>query len=68
LLSNRKFDDIPFQDRLLTYSIERNDDDIVAVYKRVVKCREFLAEFEERHLMFSKKHRKTLIFEEKVVA
>ena len=68
LLSNRKFDDIPFQDRLLTYSIERNDDDIVAVYKRVVKCREFLAEFEERHLMFSKKHRKTFIFEEKVVA
>jgi hypothetical protein len=64
LLSNRKFDDIPFQDRLLTYSIERNDDDIMAIYKRVIKCREFLAEFEERHLMFSKKHRKTLVFED----
>lgn len=66
LIANRKFDDIPFQDRLLTYSIERNDDDIAAIYKRVEKCREFLAEFEERHLVFSKKHRKTLVFEDVV--
>lgn len=60
LIANRKFDDIPFEDRLLTYSIERNDEDIAAIYKRVAKCREFLAEFEERHMVFSKKHRKTL--------
>lgn len=62
LLANRKFDDIPFSERLLTYSIDRNEDDIAAIYKRVEKCREFLAEFEERHMIFSKKHRKTLNF------
>lgn len=64
LIANRKFDDIPFQDRLLTYSIERNDDDIAAIYKRVAKSREFLAEFEERHMVFSKKHRKSLILQD----
>jgi hypothetical protein len=66
LIANRKFDDIPFEDRLLTYSIERNDDDIASIYKRINKCREFLAEFEERHLVFSKKHRKNLVFEDVV--
>lgn len=66
LIANRKFDDIPFADRLLTYSVDRNDDDIAAIYKRVAKCREFLAEFEEMHLVFSKKHRKSLISEEVV--
>lgn len=62
LLANRKFDDIPMEERLLTKSIERNDDDIYKMYQKVEKCREFLAEFEQEHLQFSKTHRKTLDF------
>lgn len=60
LLANRYFDDIPMSERLLTFSIERNDADIERLYKRVEKCREFLYEFEEMHLKFSKSYRKTL--------
>jgi hypothetical protein len=62
LLANRYFDDIPMNERLLTYSIDRNDDDIEKMYKRVDKCREFLAEFEDMHMKFSKKYRKRLNF------
>lgn len=60
LLANRYFDDIPMSERLLTYSIDRNEDDIQKMYRKVEKCREFLAEFEEMHLKFSKNYRKTL--------
>jgi hypothetical protein len=60
LIANRKFDDIPFEDRLLTYSFDRNDEDIQKIYRRVEKCRQFLSEFEQTHIMFSKKHRKSL--------
>jgi hypothetical protein len=60
LKANRYYDDIPMSERLLTYSIDRNDDDINSIYKRVAKCREFLSEFEEQHLKFSKTYRKRL--------
>lgn len=60
LLQNRKFDDIPLEERLLTYSIQRNDDDIQKIYQKVEKCREFLSEFEQMHLKFSKKYRLSL--------
>lgn len=60
LMANRKFDDIPPQERLLTFSVDRNEDDIAKMYKRVGKCREFLQEFEEMHMKFSKSYRKTL--------
>jgi hypothetical protein len=64
LMANRKFDDIPMSERLLTYSIERNDDDIDKIYKKVEKCREFLSEFEEKHKLFSKEYRKKIKPEE----
>lgn len=60
LLANRKFDDIPMSDRMLTYSIDRNDEDIEKIYRKVEKCREYLAEFEEKHIIFSKNHRKII--------
>lgn len=60
LLANRYFDDIPMQERLLTYSIERNEDDILKIYKKVEKCKEYLLEFEEKHLKFCKHYRKKL--------
>lgn len=58
MMRNRIYDDIPMQERLLTISIERNDEDIAKIYSKIVKCREFLAEFEEMHLNFSKSKRK----------
>lgn len=64
LIANRRFDDIPMEERLLTISYERNDDDIAKMYQKVEKCREFLSEFEHEHLMFSKHHRKTIKSEE----
>lgn len=60
LQANRKYDDIPMSERLLTFSIERNDEDIEKIYKKVEKCREFIAEFEQKHLLFSKNYRKSL--------
>ncbi len=60
LIANRKFDDIPMNERLLTYSIERNDEDIARIYKRVEKCRTYLQEFEQDHEIFCKKYRKSL--------
>ncbi len=60
LIANRKFDDIQMSDRMLAYSIERNDDDIEKIYKKVEKCREYLSEFEEKHIFFSKNYRKQL--------
>lgn len=60
LMANRKFDDIPMQERLLTFSIDRNEEDIAKMYKRVDKCRQFLSEFEEMHMKFSKSYRKSL--------
>jgi hypothetical protein len=62
LMANRKFDDIPMAERLLTYSVDRNDEDIERIYQRVSLCRQFLGEFEETHLMFSKNYRKSLKF------
>lgn len=67
LLANRYFDDIPMEERLLTFSFERNDADIDRVYKKVKKCREYLVEFEEMHIKFCKNYRKTLTFEENSV-
>jgi len=63
LLVNRKFDDIPMSDRMLAYSIERNDADIERIYKKVEKCRQYLSEFEEKHLFFSKNYRKMIKIE-----
>lgn len=62
LIKNRNFDDIPMEERVLTYSIERNDEDIERIYQKVEKCREFMTYFEEKHYKFSKEYRKTLNF------
>lgn len=60
LIANRKFDDIGIAERLLTFSFERNDDDIEKIYQKVEKCRIFLSEFEQQHLLFSKSYRKSI--------
>ena len=51
---NMKFDDIDIEERILMYSIDRNEDDILRIQHRVEKAREFLSEIEEKHLNFNK--------------
>jgi hypothetical protein len=54
LYNNMTFDDIPLNERRLLFTVERNDEDIEKARKRVVQCREYLAEFEKMHLESSK--------------
>lgn len=50
LINNMTFDDIDLPERRFYFTVERNDDDIEKARKRVEKCREYLAEFENIHL------------------
>lgn len=54
---NRTFGDIPIEERVLTFSISRDDDYIEKTYRKVEKCRAFLYDFEQKHLNFSKYNR-----------
>jgi len=51
------FDDISINERLLTISVKRSQEDIDKMYNKILKCREFLSEFEQNHLSFSNKNR-----------
>jgi hypothetical protein len=57
---NMIFDDIPPQERVLKYSVERDDEIIEKIYEKVAKCREFLLDFEKDHLFFTKGFRKEI--------
>jgi hypothetical protein len=61
LYFNMRFDDIPKEDRILRFSVERNEDDIARIHKKVEQSRAFLSEFQQQHLFFSKHHRKSLL-------
>lgn len=41
-----RFDDIPMEERVIEFCFNRNDDDILAIGKRVVQCREWLQAFD----------------------
>lgn len=45
-----KFGDIPLRERIITFDVERSDADIERVYKKVVKARAWLADFEAGRL------------------
>lgn len=49
LINNLMFDDMPEQDRVLRFLVERDDAAIEKVYHRVKQCREYLKEVEEMH-------------------
>lgn len=51
---NMTFSDIPKEERVLIFRVERSETMISKIYERVEKAREFLAEFEEMHLNFNK--------------
>jgi hypothetical protein len=52
---NLIYPDIPLEQKILCFPIERDNEVIEQINKKVVKCREFLQEFEERHLKFNLK-------------
>jgi hypothetical protein len=44
----RKYGDIPIEERLIEFKIERNDDDITRLYERIASCRTFLNDLENK--------------------
>lgn len=49
ILWNFNFDSIPMDERRIKFEVERDDEAIERIKKRVVRCREFLAEIEQMH-------------------
>lgn len=50
LVKNLTYDDINPNDKVYTFVVERNDDDIQKACLKVQRCREYLQEFEKIHL------------------
>ena len=48
------FDDIDVSERVLIFTVDRNEDDIVRIQNRVERAREYLHEIETTHLNFNK--------------
>lgn len=53
--SNMLFSDIPKEERVLIFPVERNEEVINKIYDKVIKAREYLKEFELLHLNFNNK-------------
>lgn len=51
LVNNLTFDNIPPKDRRQKFEVKRNDDAINKIYETIPKCREYLQELQEKHLM-----------------
>jgi hypothetical protein len=51
---NMMFDDIPKEERVLIFSVQRDDDIILNMYQKVLKARLYLAHLEQTHLNFNK--------------
>lgn len=49
LINNMTFSDIPAEDRRIKFTVERDDEAIERIYKRVAKCREYLAQVQNLH-------------------
>ena len=52
---NMTFDDIPKEERVLIFPVERDEITINKVYQKVIKAREYLSEFEQSHINFNNK-------------
>jgi hypothetical protein len=50
------FGDIPKEERVLIFPVERNEEVIEKIYSKVLKAREYLAQFELEHLSFNNKY------------
>ena len=49
------FEDIPINERILKFRVDRDDEMIENIYQKVRKAREFLADFELKHMNFNTK-------------
>jgi len=49
LENNMTFDEIPIKERLVRFPIQRDEELIAKIYKRIEQCREWLKEFDEYH-------------------
>lgn len=49
LVNNMTFNDMPHKDRRIKFIVERDDEAIEKMYKRIEKAREYLAEVQELH-------------------
>jgi hypothetical protein len=47
IIHNMTFDDIPYEQRRIKWTFERDETEMQPVYERVIKCREWLKEFDE---------------------
>jgi hypothetical protein len=52
---NMTFGDIPKEERVLIFTVHRNDNIIEKIYEKVSKARTYLEEFEKEHLNFNHK-------------
>jgi hypothetical protein len=50
---NMTFDDISINERILTFNVNRSEDDILRIENKVIKAREFLQQLEQTHLNFN---------------
>lgn len=50
LENNMTFDEIPINERVVRFKVERDDELIADIYNRVEQCRQWLADFEKIHL------------------
>lgn len=51
LINNMTFGDMPEKDRRIKFLVERDDEAIAKMYKRIDKAREYLAEVEKLHMV-----------------
>lgn len=51
---NMTFDEIPINERILRFPLERNEDYIQKIYKRIGECRSWLQEFDEMYVNLNK--------------
>ena len=52
LLNNMTFDDMPIEARRLKFTVERDEEAIQRIYKRIKKCREYIFRLQEQHKYF----------------
>lgn len=51
---NLTYPDIPLNEKVLPFYVDRDDELIAKMRAKVIKAREYLAEFEQKHLSFKK--------------
>lgn len=51
---NMIYPDIPLEEKILVFPVERDDEVIEKMQQKVIKCREFLQQLENNHVNFNK--------------